>query len=383
MSARWRVGLLALLPLVGCIEISPVDGTVACNPNGKACPDGYLCASDNFCRRVAGAPDLGMPDDLAQAPDDAAPGADLMPPPPDLTPACVAIQVSTLSGTGVPGLANGTGAIAQFDVPMGITADSSGTLYVTDNNNKLLRKVLSDGTTSTFSGPTGFLSAWRVANAFNTFYMVDEINDNVQLIQSTGSASLYFSWGAVIAVAVSPSNQLFITTSCGGVYRYLGTGTNPVVSYSGSAAATCAFMDGAASVAQYSNTRDIQFDSAGVLYAADTGNFRIRKVATDGSVTTLAGSTKGHTDAQGASAQFDEPSGIAIDPQSNIIYVADNTTIRAVTPSGAVTTVVGTTSGFVNGNGCVAKFGKLDDLTYFAGALYAVDVNRVRKIQLP
>ncbi len=370
--------LLAFLPLFGCVDILPADGTVKCNPTGKACPDNYLCASDGFCRRAALSPDMSVPDDLSQL--DFPPGTDLTPPPADMVPPCVNITVSTLSGTGVAGLMNGAGSVAQFDGAMGITADSAGNLYVTDSNNKLLRKVLPDGTTSTFSGPTGFLSAWRVAQNFNTFYMVDEVNDNIQLIQSNGTASLYFSLGAVIAVAVNPSNALFVTTVCGGVFRYTGSMT---VSYSGAAAQTCGLMEGSATVAQYSNPRDIMFDSNGILYVADSGNFRIRKVLTDGSVTTLAGSTKGHTDGTGSSAQFDEASGLTMDPQSKVIYVADNTSIRAVTPAGAVSTVVGTTSGFTNGNGCLAKFGHLDGITYFAGALYAVDVNRVRKIQLP
>jgi|GEM_PF-7067811 len=369
-----------------CADVAPVDGTVRCNPTGKACPDNYQCAANGFCFRGSVDFDLGMtgadggPNDLSSNTP-----ADLTAPPPDLTPACGAIQVTTLSGTGAAGLVNGAGAVAQYDDPKGISIDSGGTLFIADNGNKVVRKVLADGTASTYagggSGAQAFLTSYRVAAGnFGQVYMVDEANDNVQSITSGGVASNLFNQGAVISLALDPNTgAIYNAITCGNITKWQGA--LPLVDFTGKNS-SCAFMDGAAAVAQFSNPVDIQFDN-GFLYVADNGNFRIRKVDSNGTASTLAGSTKGHTDAQGGSAQFDSPTGIAVDPQSHTVYVADNTTIRVVTQSGDVTTLAGSTSAFTNGNACVAKFGRLDGIAFFAGALYAVDINRIRKIQLP
>jgi hypothetical protein len=379
------VGATAVVIATSCISISPPDGTVRCNPAGNACPDGYECSADNFCRRRGSAVDLssGVVEDGGGggAVDLTSAGPDLTTPP-DMTPLCARIQVTTLSGTGVAGLVNGAGNLAQFNGPRGITVDANGNLFVADAGNKAIRKVLANGVTSTESAPTNAFVIARLVNLFGTLYYVDTTDDGVFRVTSPTASTRHFSLGAMIAVAVAPgSSQFYVTKLCGGVYRYI-SGTEATL-WSGDGS-SCAFMDGAAATAKFNQPSDLVFDSNGVIYVADTLNRRIRRVATDGSVTTLAGSTQGHTDGTGAAAQFDAPTGITIDTQQNILYVADNTTIRAVsTTTGAVTTIAGTTSGFVDGDGCVARFGKLDGITFFAGALYAVDINRVRKIQLP
>ena len=94
-------------------------------------------------------------------------------------------------------------------------------------------------------------------------------------------------------------------------------------------------------------------------------------------------SVQGHADGVGASARFAGPTGLTVDNQQHIVYVADGTTIRAVAADGTVTTVVGSKAGLVDGDGCAARFGALQGITYFAGALYAVDINRIRKVTLP
>jgi sugar lactone lactonase YvrE len=79
------------------------------------------------------------------------------------------------------------------------------------------------------------------------------------------------------------------------------------------------------------------------IYVADKNSHRIRKIATDGSITTLAGSdagVSGNTDDTGTDARFNAPQALAVDATGNV-YVADtnNQRIRKVTPAGVVTTV--------------------------------------------
>ncbi|MEP7123366.1 MAG: hypothetical protein ABJE95_20740 [Byssovorax sp.] len=287
--------------------------------------------------------------------------------------------MTTLAGTGLPGFVEGAGASAQFDTPEGITVDPQGNLYVADGGNARVRKVLADGTTSTFSGPTGFLSPRRIArHTDGNYYMVDPTGDALEHITPAGVATMVVGLGGIVSVGISPTGSIYVgeTQSC-----TLGLVTgNTSNFFSGSA---CGFNDGTATSAKYGLISDIAFDTTGDMYVADTTNYRVRKVASDGSAATFAGSVQGHVDGIGGMAQFEGPTGLTLDPQQHILYVADSTRIRAVDASGNVTTVVGSTSGLVDGNGCEAKFGALQGITYFAGALYAVDINRIRKVTLP
>jgi DNA-binding beta-propeller fold protein YncE len=103
------------------------------------------------------------------------------------------------------------------------------------------------------------------------------------------------------------------------------------------------FQDGQGAAARFATPSGLAIDAAGNLYVADTGNHAIRKVTPDGRVTTLAGDGQpGFRDGPGAQARFDGPMGVAVDPAGRVI-VADayNDRIRAIAPDGSVTTLAG------------------------------------------
>jgi DNA-binding beta-propeller fold protein YncE len=68
-------------------------------------------------------------------------------------------------------------------------------------------------------------------------------------------------------------------------------------------------------------------DASGSVYVADTGNNRIRKLTSDGLVTTLAGGPSGAADGTGLGASFNAPIGLALDASGNL-YVADSNNHR-------------------------------------------------------
>ncbi len=97
----------------------------------------------------------------------------------------------------------------------------------------------------------------------------------------------------------------------------------------------------------------------GTVLVSDAGqSHRIRRIAADGAVTTLAGGGRGFTDGRGAEARFATPSAIALAPDGSLV-VADtgNHAIRRVAPDGTVTTIAGDgTSGYVDGPAAQARF---------------------------
>lgn len=125
-------------------------------------------------------------------------------------------------------------------------------------------------------------------------------------------------------------------------YNITNPGSGQVTTFAGSG--TSGSADGPATSASFSSPENGVFDKSGNLYVADYGNNEIRKVTSDGSVSTFAGSTTaGYQDGPALQAQFSAPSGLCFDTQGNL-YVSDelNNRIRRIDPSGNVTTIAGT-----------------------------------------
>jgi sugar lactone lactonase YvrE len=117
--------------------------------------------------------------------------------------------------------------------------------------------------------------------------------------------------------------------------------------------------DGAADVALFRQPLGLTHDSAGNVYVADTANYTIRRIAPDGTVSTLAGAAglSGTADGTGAAARFSRVNGIALGPDGDL-YVADydNARIRRVTTAGVVSTYAGSVFGVEDGAPLTARF---------------------------
>jgi len=230
------------------------------------------------------------------------------------------LQTGTLAGQpGTFGTANGTGSVARFDAPCGITADTSSNLYVADFDNSSIRKITPAGVVTTFAGQTGTIGtndglatsakfsrpealAFDKSSLVFTMYVADTYNHTIRVIGWDRDLWNY----KVSTVAGQP-----------GV-----TGTN----------------DGVGATARFCTPRAIAVDNSGNLFVADTGNQTIRKlthVGTNWVVTTVGGlgGTFGHADGVGTVARFHFPQGIAVDAAGNL-YVSDsgNNTIRKGRP---------------------------------------------------
>jgi hypothetical protein len=176
-------------------------------------------------------------------------------------------------------------------------------------------------------------------------------------------------------VATDGAGNVYVADTANATIRKI-TPTGVVTTLAGTAGMTGS-ADGTGAAARFSFPEGVATDSAGNVYVADNANATIRKITPTGVVTTLAGTAgmSGSTDGTGAAARFSNPIGVGTDGAANV-YVADGSTIRKVTPSGAVTTLAGspTVIGSADGTGDAAGFYSPSGVTTdSAGAVYVAD----------
>jgi hypothetical protein len=143
-------------------------------------------------------------------------------------------------------------------------------------------------------------------------------------------------------------------------------------------------LEGWGSSAQFNVPFQVVFDSFGNALVSDRLNHRIRKVDPNGLVSTWAGSWAGYQDGWGTGAMFHTPVGLALDTSDNL-YVADfdNFCIRRVSSQGFVTTFAGSVRGSLDGPLSVATFDSPHSVAMARdGSLYVADYNngKVRRI---
>lgn len=144
-------------------------------------------------------------------------------------------------------------------------------------------------------------------------------------------------------------------------------------------------LDGVGSGASFNSPVGIACDAFGNIYVADAGNYKIRKIAPGGVVTTFAGSgTPGASNGTGGSASFNALKSLVCDAQGNV-YVTDGSQIRKISLAGSVSTLAGLayTQGATNGAATVATFNNPGNLAIDAtGNIYVADYgnNMIRKV---
>lgn len=214
-------------------------------------------------------------------------------------------EVTTLAGNaGISGTADGTGPMAKFFMPHGITTDGRN-LYVTDSGNNTIRKVvIATREVTTLAGSAGIIGS----------------------TDATGSLARFnFPFGIV-----TDGNNLYVTDRNNCTIRKIVIATGEVTTIAGGG--NYGQADGLGRAARFDFPTGMTTDGTN-LYVADAANNTIRKVVVATTeVTTLAGraGVNGSADDTGSLARFDGPYGITTDGIS--LYVADllNNTIRTI-----------------------------------------------------
>jgi sugar lactone lactonase YvrE len=288
------------------------------------------------------------------------------------------VSVTTLAGS-IMGFANGKGTAAKFNYPFGIAVDSSGNIFVTDRENHKIRKITSQGEVSTLAGSTlGFADGKGTVAKFHfpegialdssgNIFVTDRDNYKIRKITSQGEVSTLagsirgfadtkgaaakFYWPS--GIVVDNKGNILVTDTINHKIRKI-TSQGEVSTFAGS---TMGFADGHGTAAQFNYPYGIALDNKGNILVTDRNNDKIRKITSQGEVSTLAGSTEGFADGHGAAAKFYWPYGIVVDTNGNIL-VADthNHKIRKITSQGEVSTLAGSSAGYADGGGTAAQF---------------------------
>jgi len=223
--------------------------------------------------------------------------------------------VTTIAGLArTNGFRDGTNRFAQFNRPLGIAVDASGTLFVADSFNHTIRKIASEQTN------------W-VVKTIAGFPLSSGPNDGLRAAARFNQPS---------GILVDPTGNLFVTDKLNHTIRELELrGTNWLVTTIAGWPRLPGFLDGPYFWARLNNPSGLSMDKSNNLYVADSGNCDIRKLSKIGTnwvVSTLGSrvGASGTSDGTPNYVRFSYPNGIAVSPVNGRCYVADslNNTIR-------------------------------------------------------
>ena len=334
--------------------------------------------------------------------------------------------VYTYAGTGSPGYVDGDTSVARFNNPFGIALGPEGYLYLADGNNHVIRKVSTEGQVTTYAGAgiAGYADGPANEARFNSpinlcfdpegnLYVSDFLNQRIRKISPSGevttiagTASPGYADGPALeaqfnyprGICIDNQGNLYISDSwnhrirkisTGGIVStWAGGGTSMGVQSVGS------YVDSTGTGARFYTPTELTIDASNNIYVADAYNHRIRKIDTNQSVTTLAGSggfgpdAGGFQDGPGATARFNVPTACHATPSGDV-YVGDGSSnrVRKITPGGYVTTFAGSgAAGFEDGLDTLAQFNFPRGITLdnSRNRLYVVDFGNhaLRYIQL-
>jgi len=306
-------------------------------------------------------------------------------------------KIATIAGNGGANYSgdNGPAAAAQLEYPTALSLDATGNLFVSDYNNFRVRKIAAADASITsvagngtpgWSGDGGAATSAQLGtylhiavDATGNLYIADNENHRIRKVATDGTISTFAGNGtqgfsgdggaATSAQLNSPggiafdgAGNLYIAEQLGQRVRKVAT-DGTISTFAGNGVSDFSGDGGPAAAARLSFPMGVAADSAGNVYIADTSNSRIRKVGSDGKINTIVGNgTQGYAGDNGAAlnAQLSGPSAIKLDRTGNL-YIADtsNHRVRKVTADGNIATIAGTGAQGYSGDGGAATDAQL------------------------
>ena len=269
--------------------------------------------------------------------------------------------IITVAGTGTPGYSGeGPATSVQLSTPEGLALDSKGNLYIADRYNNRVRRV-AGGIISTFAGTgepgTGSADGTDRATGAKLFQpegVAVDSSDNVYIADTSNSLLKMVDPSGVINtfpriitslndVAASPAGWLAAPDFLQYVINWIGWDSGTVSVVAG-VVRTAALGDrGAATSAYFMDPWGLAADPTGNWYIADSGDQRLRKIAIDQTINTVAGTGVFGSSVDGQAAtksNIAQPRALAADSAGNL-YFNSACQIRELLPDGTLKTVAG------------------------------------------
>ena len=313
---------------------------------------------------------------------------------------------STTAGTGAAGYSGdgGSAASAQFNSPMGIARDNQGNLYVADFVNNVVRKISFDGTVTTvagngtqgYSGDGGAATSAQLAypaavalDGTGNLYIAEFLNSDVRKVDTNGIITTLATGFVVRGVVADNLGNVYFSSYYEGVWKVDSEGVSTRVAGNGNPGFSG--DGGLATAAQTSGVAGLAIDRDGNLYMAEVVNSDVRKLDTNGIITTVAGTHVAGFSGDGGpatSALLNGPADVHFDAAGNL-YITDssNNRIRKVNKAGVISTIAGGNYGYAGDGGLAtaASFGNPTGLVLDDSAnLFLADTanNVIRKIKV-
>ncbi len=258
---------------------------------------------------------------------------------------------------------NGYASSALLNHPTSIVLDASQNVYILDSENYRVRRVSPAGliTNVAGSGVEGGAGDQGIATGasldpqgiavdlHDNLYIADGLNNRVREVVAASGLIVDFAGTGLTNITprglIVNDNVIYYSDSTSNRVRILYLATNETTVFAGNGTASYAGDSGSAVSAELNAPEGLAMDKSGNIYIADSQNQRIRKVDTQGTITTVAGNGTaafGGDGGSGTNAELDNPSDVAVDSSGNL-YIADtgNQRIRKLTSAGVISTVVG------------------------------------------
>ena len=279
----------------------------------------------------------------------------------------LAQKISTIAGNGTASYSGDVllAITATLNSPRSLAMDVNGNIYIADENNNVIRKVSNQGIISTIAGNGTVYSSGDGGLATDAGIF------HPSSVACDGLGNIYISDTYYNKVRKVDANGYISTFAGTGISGYNGDGE-------------------LAKDATLFNPTGLSVDANNNIYIADNGNNRIRKVGTDGIISTVAGNGEANFSGDGGlatSASLNQPIFVCTD-NNNTLYFIDyaNNRIRKVDQTGIITTIAGTGTAGFSGDGGLAINANINSpwgLTVDASSnIYIADrlSNRIRKI---